>query len=152
MNKVILMGRLTRDPDIRQGQGENATLVARYTLAVDRRFRKDGSEQTADFIGIVAFGRSAEFAEKYLHKGTKIVVTGRIQTGSYTNKEGQKVYTTDVVAEDQEFAESKNASGSGSSFSGGNSSSGGFSPVDPNPAEDGFMNVPDGIDDELPFN
>ncbi len=150
MNKVILMGRLTRDPDIRQGQGDNATLIARYTLAVDRRFRRDGSDQTADFISVVAFGKSAEFIEKYVHKGTKLVVTGRIQTGSYTNKEGQKVYTTDVVAEDQEFAESKNASSGSSSY--GDRSSGGFESASSAPAEDGFMNVPDGIDDELPFN
>ena len=111
MNKVILMGRLTRDPEVRYSQGENATAVARYTLAVDRRFNRNNDEQTADFINCVAFGRSGEFAEKYLHKGTKIAVTGRIQTGSYTNKDGVKVYTTDVVVEDQEFAESKNASG-----------------------------------------
>ena len=110
MNKVILMGRLTRDPEVRYSQGENATAVARYTLAVDRRFNRNNDEQTADFINCVAFGRSGEFAEKYLHKGTKIAITGRIQTGSYTNKDGVRVYTTDVVVEDQEFAESKNAS------------------------------------------
>ena len=109
MNKVILMGRLTRDPDIRYSTGESATAVARYTLAVDRRFRREG-DQTADFIGCVAFGRNAEFAEKYLHQGTKIVAVGRIQTGSYTNRDGQKVYTTDVVVEEQEFAESKSVS------------------------------------------
>lgn len=107
MNKVILMGRLTRDPDVRYSAGENSTAVARYTLAVDRRFRRDGDSATADFIGCVAFGRQAEFAEKYLRQGTKIAITGRIQTGSYTNREGQKVYTTDVVVEEQEFAESK---------------------------------------------
>ena len=108
MNKVILMGRLTRDPEVRYSQGENSTAIARYTLAVDRRFRRNNDgEQTADFIGCVAFGRSAEFAEKYFRQGLKVIVTGRIQTGSYTNKEGQKVYTTDVVVEDQEFAESK---------------------------------------------
>ena len=102
MNKVILMGRLTRDPEIRYSAGDNAMAIARYTLAVDRRFRRDGNDQqSADFIGCVAFGRSAEFAEKYLRLGTKIVVTGRIQTGSYTNRDGQKVYTTDVVVEDQ---------------------------------------------------
>lgn len=144
MNKVILMGRLTRDPEVRYAQNENSTAVARYSLAVDRRFKREG-EQDADFIGCVAFGRAAEFAEKWLHKGSKIVVTGRIQTGSYTNKDGQKVYTTDVVIEEQEFAESKAASeGNGGGYSGGgsiNSSSG-----------DGFMNVPDGIDEELPFN
>lgn len=146
MNKVILMGRLTRDPEVRYSSGEGQTAVARYTLAVDRRFRRDGDTQTADFIGCVAFGRQAEFAEKYLRKGTKIAATGRIQTGSYTNKDGQKVYTTDVVIEEQEFAESKNAS----------SDNAGFAPADrPSPssaAGDGFMNIPDGIDEELPFN
>lgn len=146
MNKVILMGRLTRDPEIRYSQGEQSTAVARYTLAVDRRFRRDGDQQTADFIGCVAFGRQGEFAEKYLRKGIKIAITGRIQTGSYTNRDGQKVYTTDVVVEDQEFAESKAAS----------ENSGGFTPADrPSPsvaAGDGFMNIPDGIDEELPFN
>ncbi len=153
MNKVILMGRLTRDPEIRYSQGESATAVARYTLAVDRRFTRNNggdNQQTADFIGCVAFGRSAEFAEKYFRKGLKIVVTGRIQTGSYTNRDGQKVYTTDVVVEDQEFAESKNASPAGSA-----DMSGGFAPADrPSPSEagDGFMNIPDGIDEELPFN
>ena len=109
MNKVVLMGRLTRDPEVRYSQGENSTAIARYTLAVDRRFSKN-DENNTDFINIVAFGKSGEFAEKYFHKGMKVVVTGRIQTGSYTNKEGQKVYTTDIVVEDQEFAESKNAS------------------------------------------
>lgn len=111
MNKVILMGRLTRDPEVRYTQGEQAMAVARYTLAVDRRGKNQ--ENSADFIQCVAFGKAGEFAERYLHKGIKIVLTGRIQTGSYTNKEGQRVYTTDVVAEDQEFAESKNAEGSG---------------------------------------
>lgn len=146
MNKVILMGRLTRDPEVRYSQGEQSMAIARYTLAVDRRFRRDADQQTADFIGCVAFGRQGEFAEKYLRKGTKIAITGRIQTGSYTNKDGQKVYTTDVVVDDQEFAESK-ASGE---------SSGGFVPSErPAPsaaAGDGFMNIPDGIDEELPFN
>lgn len=116
MNKVILMGRLTRDPDVRYSAGENSTAVARYTLAVDRRFHRDG-DATADFIGCVAFGRQAEFAEKYLRQGTKIAITGRIQTGSYTNREGQKVYTTDVVVEEQEFAESKNAGGNNGGYS-----------------------------------
>ncbi len=146
MNKVILMGRLTRDPEVRYSQGEQATAIARYTLAVDRRFRREGDQQTADFIGCVAFGRQGEFAEKYLRKGTKIAITGRIQTGSYTNKDGQRVYTTDVVVEEQEFAESKAAS----------EGNGGFTPADrPSPsvaAGDGFMNIPDGIDEELPFN
>jgi single-strand DNA-binding protein len=143
MNKVILMGRLTRDPEVRYSQNEQATAVARYTLAVDRRFKKEGEEQTADFINCVAFGRAGEFAERYFHKGIKIAVIGRIQTGSYTNKDGQKVYTTDIVVEDQEFAESKNASG------GGENSGGGYAG---NTAGDGFMNIPDGIDEELPFN
>ena len=150
MNKVILIGRLVRDPEVRYSQGENATAVARYTLAVDRRFNRNNGEESADFIGCVAFGRAAEFAEKYLHKGTKLVVTGRIQTGSYTNKDGVRVYTTDVVVEDQEFAESKNASGQ---------NEGGFGNSYSAPARqtnnsfsDGFMNIPDGIDEELPFN
>ena len=107
MNKVILMGRLTRDPDVRYSQGDSPMAIARYTLAVDRRFRRDNDQQTADFISCVAFGRNGEFAEKYLHQGTKIVAEGRIQTGSYTNKDGNKVYTTEVVVENQEFAESK---------------------------------------------
>ena len=143
MNKVILKGRLTRDPEVRYGIGENATAVARYTIAVDRRFKRDG-EQSADFIGCVAFRRNAEFAEKYLRQGTKIALTGRIQTGSYTNREGQKVYTTDIVVEEQEFAESKAAGGGGQS----NYSKPASTPTD----ADEFMNIPDGIDDELPFS
>lgn len=110
MNKVILMGRLTREPEVRYSSGESQTAVARYTLAVDRRFKRQDDEQTADFINCVVFGRGAEFAEKYLRQGIKVVVEGRIQTGSYTNREGQKIYTTDVVVESQEFAESKGAS------------------------------------------
>ena len=152
MNKVILMGRLTRDPEVRYSQGENPLAIARYTLAVDRRQSRSngGDEQSADFINCVAFGRSGEFAEKYLHKGTKIAVTGRIQTGSYTNKEGVKDYTTEVVVEDHEFAESRNASGNdGNSFNGGYSHGGAASASG---AGDGFMNIPDGIDEELPFN
>ncbi|MFQ9581904.1 MAG: single-stranded DNA-binding protein [Blautia hansenii] len=137
MNKVILMGRLTRDPEVRYTQGENAMAIARYTLAVDRRFKRDG-EAAADFINCVAFGRQAEFAEKYLRQGIRIVATGRIQTGSYTNRDGNKVYTTDVVVEEQEFAESKNAQNHAA----------GKPQVDP----DGFMNIPDGIDEELPFS
>ena len=155
MNKVILMGRLTRDPEVRYSQGERAMAIARYTLAVDRRGRRgqEGSDQTADFINCVVFGRGAEFAENYLHQGTKIIAEGRIQTGSYTNKEGQKVYTTDVVVEDQEFAESKAVS---------DANAGSFRAAAPSPAPapatpvsdagDGFMNIPDGIDEELPFN
>ena len=144
MNKVILMGRLTRDPEVRYGAGENSTAVARYTIAVDRRFKRDG-EQSADFIGCVAFGRNAEFAEQHLRQGTKIVLTGRIQTGSYTNRDGQKVYTTDIVVEEQEFAESKAAAA-------GNGGQGNYSrPAAPSDA-DGFMNILDDIDDELPFS
>lgn len=140
MNKVILMGRLTRDPEVRYSSGENQTAIARYSLAVDRR-RGKNDEQSADFINCVTFGKSAEFAEKYFHKGLKITVAGRIQTGSYTNKDGQKVYTTDVVVEEQEFAESKAASGNSAPASNPEPSNG-----------DGFMNIPDGIDEELPFN
>jgi single-strand DNA-binding protein len=145
MNKVILMGRLTRDPEVRYSQGENATAVARYTLAVNRRIQRDG-EQNADFINCLAFGKNAEFAEKYLRQGTKLVITGRIQTGSYTNKEGAKVYTTDVVIEEQEFAESKGSQNSG------NASTTNIPDVPPNLTGDGFMNIPEGIDEELPFH
>ncbi len=149
MNKVILMGRLTRDPDVRVSTGERSMSIARYTLAVDRRARRsDSGEQTADFISCVAFDRAAEFAEKYLHQGTKVVVTGRIQTGSYTNKDGQKVYTTDVVVEDQEFAESKAAGTNNGGFASGDRPM----PAAAAPA-DGFMNLPMGVEDEgLPFN
>ncbi len=149
MNKVILMGRLTRDPEVRYSQGETPLAIARYTLAVDRRMaRSNNEEQSADFINCVAFGRAGEFAERYFRKGTKIAVTGRIQTGSYTNKDGVRVYTTEVVVEEQEFAESKNASsGSEAGFTGGN-----FNRPAPGGAGDGFMNIPDGIDEELPFN
>ena len=150
MNRVILMGRLTRDPNISYSQSGDNMAIARFTLAVDRRGRRqDGADQqTADFIGCVCFGRQAEFAEKYLRQGTKVAVTGRIQTGSYTNKDGQKVYTTDVVLDDIEFAESKNAQG------GGDSNYSYQAPQRPTPsaAGDGFMNIPDGIDEELPFN
>lgn len=144
MNKVILMGRLTRDPEVRYSQGEKSTAVARFTMAVDRRFKREG-EQNADFIGCISFGKSAEFAEKYFRQGTKVLISGRIQTGSYTNKDGNKVYTTDVVVEEQEFAESKNSSG-------GNSAGGNAAQQHTNSASDGFMNIPDGIDEELPFN
>ena len=152
MNKVILMGRLTRDPDIRYTQGENSMAIARYTLAVDRRYRKEG-EQTADFIGCVAFGKQAEFAEKYLYQGIKIVITGRIQTGSYTNKDGQRVYTTDVVVEEQEFAESKSVSdGNRGNYSAGSNYGQASAPAPKATSADGFMNIPDGIEEELPFN
>ena len=149
MNKVILMGRLTREPDVRYSQNADGSMaVVRYTLAVDRRRgRNSDNEQSADFISCVAFGRSGEFAEKYLHQGTKVVVSGRIQTGSYTNKDGQRVYTTDVVVDDQEFAESKASAAS---------SEAAYTPSRSNPAApagDGFMNIPDGVEDEgLPFN
>ena len=209
MNKVILMGRLTRDPEVRYSAGESGTAIARYTLAVDRRFKRDG-EATADFISCVSFGRTAEFAEKYFRQGLKIIVSGRIQTGSYTNNSGQKVYTTDVVVEEQEFAEGKNSSqqGAGQSQpqpqgasqsqpqSQGYGQQGGYnaqqpqgtpqfqpqpqgaSQSQPQPqgygqqggysapqnaqqnygggsfgmGDDGFMNIPEGLDDELPFN
>lgn len=153
MNKVILMGRLTRDPEVRYSSGDSSMAIARYSLAVDRRVRRQNAgpdEPTADFINCVAFGRSGEFAEKYFRKGTKVLVEGRIQTGSYTNKDGVRVYTTDIVVENQEFAESKNASGSG------DGGFGGFAPAAPEQSSqapaDGFMNIPDGIDEELPFN
>ncbi|MBR5347640.1 MAG: single-stranded DNA-binding protein [Lachnospiraceae bacterium] len=161
MNKVILVGRLTKDPNVTYSQGERQMAIARFTLAVDRRRGRsndnNGQEQTADFIGCVAFDRQGEFAEKYLHQGTKVILTGRIQTGSYTNRDGQRVYTTDVVAEDIEFAESKAAAA-------GNG--GGYTESRPAPSnasasfdtgaaasQEGFMNIPDGVDDEgLPFN
>ena len=146
MNKVVLVGRLTRDPEVRYSQGDNATAVARYTLAVDRRFRRDG-EPTADFIPCVIFGRSAEFAEKYFHQGMRVSISGRIQTGSYTNKDGVKVYTTEVIVEEQEFAESKNASGN---------NGGGYQqedrPAPGNASADGFMDIPTGLTgNDLPF-
>ena len=142
MNKVILMGRLTRDPEIRYANNENNTCIANYTLAVDRRFKRQGDEQTADFIRCVAMGKGGEFAERYLHQGTKIVVEGRIQTGSYTNKDGQKIFTTEVWVESQEFAESKAASAQ-------NGNQNASAPTRPNVAQndsDGFMNIPDAIE------
>ena len=146
MNKVILMGRLTRDPDIRYSAGESQTAVARYSLAVDRQFKREG-EPDADFINCVAFGRNAEFAEKYLKKGIKIAVVGRIQTGSYTNRDNVKVYTTDVIVENQEFAESKAASDRSASHYDAPAAA----PAPSMDAGDGFMNIPDTIEDELPF-
>ena len=140
MNKVSLTGRLTRDPDIRYSQGEKTVVIARFTLAVNRRFHKEG-EQQADFISCVCFGKTAEMVEKYFRQGMKMDLTGRIQTGSYTNKDGVKVYTTDVLVEELEFGESKRASGGESA-----------EPSTPSPNQDGFMNIPDGIDEELPFN
>ena len=175
MNKVMLMGRLTKDPEVRYSQGENPTTIVRYTLAVDRRFKRDG-EPTADFIPCIAFGRPAEFTAKYFHQGLKVVVIGRIQTGSYTNRDGQKVYTTDVVVEEQEFADSKNSGQQGGQYQnngngqqggqyqnngggqqggqfqnngGGQSNYGGGSF---GMGDDGFMNIPEGLDEELPFN
>ena len=142
------MGRLTRDPEVRYSQGDQPLAIARYTLAVDRRQSRNnngGDEQNADFINCVAFGKSGEFVEKYLHKGTKIAITGRIQTGSYTNKDGVKVYTTEVVAEEHEFCESRNANGQGGQTQANNQQNTAG-------AGDGFMNIPDGIDEELPFN
>ena len=147
MNKAILVGRLTRDPEIRYSQGENTSAVGRYTLAVDRRFKREG-DPTADFIPCIVFGRSAEFAEKYFHQGMRVSVSGRIQTGSYTNKDGVKVYTTEIVVEEQEFAESRSEHGSGSVPAQSLNSAPAQTAVDAN----GFMNIPDGIDEELPFN
>ncbi|MDU3181709.1 MAG: single-stranded DNA-binding protein [Lachnospiraceae bacterium] len=148
MNKVILMGRLTRDPEVRYSQGANPTAIARYTLAVERRFKRDG-EPTADFINCVALGKAGELAEKYFRQGLKVVVTGRIQTGSYTNKDGVKVYTTDVFVEEQEFAESKNSENTNANTNGNANSNSNSTPAN---AGDGFMNIPDGVDDELPFS
>ncbi len=169
MNKVVLMGRLTRNPNVTYTQGERATCVARYTLAVNRRFRRNDGQE-ADFISCVAFGRQGEFAEKYLKQGTKIVISGRIQTGSYTNREGVKVYTTDVVVEEQDFAESKAAaSGYSAGQAGGYQSAPAYPEQDmadyasapqptptsrPDPQDastDGFMSIPDGVETELPF-
>lgn len=139
MNKIILMGRLVRDPEVRYSQGNNPMAIAKYTLAVDRKFKRDG-EPNADFINCIAFGKNGEFAEKYLHKGIKILVEGRWQSGSYTNRDGQKVYTNDCVVESCEFAESKNTNQSERP-----------QPM-PQTGSDGFMSIPDGIDEELPFN
>ena len=146
MNNVVLMGRLTRDPEVKYTQGENPRCVARYTLAVNRRFKRDG-EPEADFINCVVFGKSAEFTEKYFRKGMQVTINGRIQTGSYTNKDGNKVYTTEVVVEEQEFAESKNASGN---------NGGGYQqedrPAPGNASADGFMDIPTGLTgNDLPF-
>ena len=142
MNKVILMGRITRDPEVRYAQNDSSMAIARYTMAVDRRgSRNSQNEQTADFINCVAFGKAGEFAEKYFRKGTKIAIVGRIQTGNYTNKDGVKIYTTDIVVEEQEFAESKQNTSSNTNYS-----------TTPSSVGNGFMNIPDGIDEELPFN
>ena len=156
MNKVILMGRLTRDPEVRYSQGASQTAVARFSVAVDRRFKREG-EPDADFFNCTAFGKQAEFIERYLHKGTKIVLSGRIQNDNYTNKDGQMVYSVRVMVDEVEFAESKNASSQNDGFGGGNGgyNNGGFgggSAPAASGAGDGFMNIPDGIDEELPFN
>lgn len=150
INKVILRGRLTRDPEIRYTQGQNSTAVARYTLAVDRRYSGPDGNREADFISCVAFGKAAEFCERYVHKGTALCVCGRLQTGSYTNREGQKVYTTDVIVEEQEFSESRAAAERSASAS----TSAPTVPADDGlPVGDGFMSIPDGVDDSgLPFN
>ncbi|WP_289200976.1 single-stranded DNA-binding protein [Phocaeicola sartorii] len=159
MNKVILMGRLTRDPEVRYSQGASQTSVARFSVAVDRRFKRDG-EPDADFFNCTAFGKQAEFIEKYLHKGTKIVLCGRVQNDNYTNKDGQMVYSVRIMVDEIEFAESKNASGGGgdnynnggSYNNGGGYNGGGYNPPAASGAGDGFMNIPDGIEEELPFN
>ena len=158
MNCVVLMGRLTRDPEVRYSQGERSMAVARYTLAVDRRGRKQqNGDQTSDFISCIAFDKAGEFAEKYFRHGMRILIRGRIQTGSYVNKDGQKVYTTDVIVEDQEFADSK-SQGSGNNSSGSNSKNEGnyqrpLGQAQSNLTGDGFMNIPDGVEDKgLPFN
>ena len=153
MNKAILMGRLTRDPEVRYSQGASQTAVARFSIAVDRRFKREG-EPDADFFNCTAFGKQAEFIERYLRKGVKVVVCGRIQNDNYTNKEGQMVYSVRVMVDEIEFAESKNASANNgdSGYNGGGYMGGGNSAPAPSGAGDGFMNIPDGIDEELPFN
>ncbi len=156
MNKVILMGRLTRDPEVRYSQGASQTAVARFSVAVDRRFKRDG-EPDADFFNCTCFGKQAEFVERYLHKGTKIVLSGRVQNDNYTNKEGQMVYSVRIMVDEIEFAESKNASGGNgdggynNGYNNGGFAGGGNAPA-ASGAGDGFMNIPDGIDEELPFN
>ena len=153
MNKVILVGRLTRDPEVRYSQGENTMAIARYTIAVNRRFKREGDPE-ADFIRCAVFGRAAEFAEKYFRQGLRIAISGRIQTGSYTNKDGVRVYTTEVIVEEQEFAESRAESEANrGSFQYNNAPASQAPASAPSmDAGDGFMNIPDGIDEELPFN
>ena len=145
MNKVILMGRLTRDPEVRYSQGASQTAIARFSIAVDRRFKREG-EPDADFFNCTCFGKQAEFVERYLHKGVKVVLSGRVQNDNYTNKDGQMVYSVRIMVDEIEFAESKAAAGNNSDYQ-----------VVQRPAPsvdegDGFMNIPDGIDEELPFN
>ena len=145
MNKVILMGRLTRDPEVRYSSGDSAMAISRFSIAVDRRFKRNGDDQTTDFFNCVAFGKLGEFVEKYLRKGTKVVLDGELRNNNYTNKNGEKVYSIEITANNIEFAESKNAG----------TDTSGFAPAGPTPASDpgdGFMNIPDGIDEELPFN
>lgn len=157
MNKVILMGRLTRDPEVRYSQGASQTAVARFSIAVDRRFKREG-EPDADFFNCTSFGKQAEFVERYLHKGTKVVLSGRVQNDNYTNKDGQMVYSVRIMVDEIEFAESKNASGGNDGgYNNNNYGNGGFAGGGNNApaasgAGDGFMNIPDGIDEELPFN
>lgn len=153
MNKVILMGRLTRDPEVRYSQGASQTAVARFSVAVDRRFKREG-EPDADFFNCTSFGRQAEFVERYLHKGTKVVLSGRVQNDNYTNKDGQMVYSVRIMVDEIEFAESKNAAGGNEGgYTGGGYTGGGRSSAPAaSGAGDGFMNIPDGIDEELPFN
>lgn len=146
MNKVILMGRLTRDPEIRYSQGASQTAVGRFSLAVDRRFKRDGQPE-ADFFNCTTFGKQSEFVEKYLHQGTKVVVTGRIQNDNYTNKNGEKVYSVQIIVEEIEFAESKNAA----SQNGFGGAPAGQAPAPSAASGDGFINIEDGIEDELPF-
>ena len=149
MNKIILMGRLTRDPEVRYSQGESSLAIGRFSLAVDRRFKRQGEADT-DFFNCTAFGKQAEFVEKYLKQGTKILLTGRVQNDNYTNKEGQKVYSVSIIAEEIEFAESKAAAANnGSNF---NPSGFGAEMPEPSQSADGFMNIPTGLEEELPFS
>lgn len=142
MNKVILLGRLTRDPEIRHSSGENPMAIASYTLAVNRT-RKNNGQEEADFFNCVVFGKSAEFAERYFKQGTKILIVGKVQNNNYTNKEGKKVYGVQILVDEQEFAESKSAYGKNNDQEPQKS-------IDE--SGDGFMNIPDGINEELPFN
>lgn len=156
MNKVILMGRLTREPEIRYSTGDNSMAIARFSLAVDRRFKRQNDQADADFFNCTAFGKLAEFVEKYLHQGSKILLMGRIQNDNYTNRDGQKVYSVQVIAEEIEFAESKAASAAGSGSRPGSSyqapAGGRPSPAQASPVGDDFMNIPESVDDEeLPF-
>ena len=150
MNNIILMGRLTRDPEVRYSNGENATAIARYSLAVDRRFKREG-QPDADFFDCVCFGKSAEFAEKYLHKGTKMVIQGRLENDNYTDRDGKMVYRNRIVVESQEFAESKKAAGENAAAASANAPAPKAAAAAPEVDANGFMNIPDDIDEELPF-